>query len=58
MRYRIGPLFTALLLTGATLVSAADPEPAAEPAAEPVAWHVPNAEIRLPVKEASAAFFL
>ena len=50
MRYRIGLFSSALLLIGAMLVSAADAESAAEPAAAPVPWHVPNSELRVPVK--------
>ncbi|MFC1601023.1 hypothetical protein ACFL34_01575, partial [Candidatus Sumerlaeota bacterium] len=42
----ITPLFTALLLAGANLLSAAETETAAAPAP----WHVKNAELRAPVK--------
>ena len=43
---RIKPLLIALLLCCATPLWAAD----AEPLAKPVPWHVPNAELRVPVK--------
>ena len=60
LQHKIKPLLIALSLccTAPLLqpLSAADPEPAAEPAAEPVAWHVPTAELRAPVKvEVNAA---
>ena len=45
-------LITLLLCSAAPLLQplSAAPEPAPEPAADPVAWHVPNAELRVPVK--------
>jgi WD40 repeat protein len=43
---KIKPLLIALLLCCATPLWAAD----AEPLAKPVPWHVPNAELRVPVK--------
>ena len=48
---KIKPLLITLSLCCATPLSAADAEPAAEPA-KPVPWHVPNAELRMPVKVA------
>jgi hypothetical protein len=46
------PFLITLSLCCAAPLSAADPEPAAEP----VAWHVPTAELRVPVKvEVNAA---
>jgi WD40 repeat protein len=45
---RIKPFLITLSLCCAAPLSAADPEPAVEP----VAWHVPNAELRVPVKVA------
>jgi len=47
---KIKPLLITLSLCCAAPLSAADAEPAAEPAAAPVPWHVPTAELRVPVK--------
>ena len=46
---KIKPLLITLSLCCAAPLSAAEAEPAAEPA-KPVPWHVPNAELRVPVK--------
>ena len=45
IQHRIKPLLITLLLCCAAPLSAADPEPAAKP----IAWHVENAELRVPV---------
>src|SRR6056297_711189 len=42
---KIKPFLITLSLCCAAPLSAADPEPAAQPAV----WHVPNAEVRVPV---------
>ena len=47
---RIKPFLITLSLCCAVPLSAADPEPAAVEPTKPVAWHVPNAELRVPVK--------
>ena len=44
------PLLITLSLCWAAPLSAADVKPAVKPAAAPVPWHVPNAELRVPVK--------
>jgi len=50
------PFLITLSLCCAAPLSAAEAEPAAEPAAAPVTWHVPTAELRVPVKvEVNAA---
>ncbi len=48
---KIKSILITLSLCCAAPLSAADAEPAAEPA-KPVPWHVPNAELRMPVKVA------
>jgi hypothetical protein len=45
IQHRIKPLLITLSLCCAAPLSAADPEPAAKP----IAWHVENAELRVPV---------
>ena len=47
---KIKPFLITLSLCCAAPLSAADPEPAAVEPTKPVAWHVPNAELRVPVK--------
>jgi hypothetical protein len=47
-RNRLALFFTTTLLAGATIGSAVD----ADTAAKPAPWHVPNAEIMVPVKVA------
>ena len=52
IQHKIKPLLIALLLCCAAPLSAADPEPPVESveSVDPVAWHLPNAELRVQVK--------